>query len=343
VVSLSAEAFLESISLIVGIALVLLAVVDGLWTTLWLDGGAGPVSSRITTWGWNAVLALNGPRRHRALSVFGPLTLFTVVLLWVILLWTGWTLVFASNEGALIHEQRQTPANWAGRVAFVGSAMFGIGTGDYSVSLGGWQVTAAVASATGVLFITLAVTYLLSVIPAVVAKRAFASQVFGLGHTPAEVLANGWNGHDFSSLDLALQSLSSDLAALTEQYLSYPILQYYHAARMTKSPSVALAVLDETLTLLRFAVAEEQRPNRTILHGARKAVQSFLETLDSAFIPAADEEPPPPDLAPIRRAGIPLLAEAALDDALGGLSERRRKLLGLVRKNGWEWPHDSDR
>ena len=28
----------------------LLAFLDALWTTLWVDGNAGPLSSRITTW-----------------------------------------------------------------------------------------------------------------------------------------------------------------------------------------------------------------------------------------------------------------------------------------------------
>ena len=41
--------------LVPGISLLLVAVVDALWTTLWVDGGAGPVSSRLTTraYGWS--------------------------------------------------------------------------------------------------------------------------------------------------------------------------------------------------------------------------------------------------------------------------------------------------
>ena len=68
------------ILLLLGIALVLLAFLDALWSTLWVDGNAGPLSSRITAWSWRGVLGLVGRRRHVLLSVFGPFMLMLIVM-----------------------------------------------------------------------------------------------------------------------------------------------------------------------------------------------------------------------------------------------------------------------
>ena len=47
------------------------------------------------------------------------------------------------------------------------------------------------------------------------------------------------------SSDRRIAQLNSQLYRLTEQYLSYPVLQYYHAARAEKSPAQAVEVLDD--------------------------------------------------------------------------------------------------
>jgi Ion channel len=323
--------------LLIGAALILIAFLDALWTTLWVDGSAGPVSSRMTTWAWRAVLAVVGRRRHRLLSLFGPFVLSMIVVLWVTLLWLGWTLVYAADALSLTHASDGTPADWAGRLYFVGYMMFTAGNGDYTPDGDAWQIAAALTNATGMLLATLAITYLLSVISAVVQKRAFASQVAGLGKSAAEIVESGWNGQDLRGLELPISTLSSELSQVTERYLAYPILQYYHAAKAEKSPVIAVALLDEALSIIRYAVPEQHRPSPAVLRSARSSVRSFLDTMPSAFIAPAPEAPPRPDLSAVRGAGIPTVAEEQFLHALHDLSERRRLLLGLVRNDGWEW------
>lgn len=324
--------------LLLGLALLLIAIIDALWTTLWVDGGAGPVSSRLTTWTWRGTLALVGRRHHRALSLFGPTSIVAVVINWVVLLWAGWVFVFASNEGSLLSTRDyETPANWTGRIFFVAYSMFTMGNGDYAPTGGIWEVMASLTTLSGFFLATLAISYVLSVLGAVVAKRSFASQVTGMGKTAEAFVINAWNGQDFRTLDLPLNSLSSELAVLTEQYLSYPVLQYYHGARPAKSPAVGLVVLDQVLTILRYGIPEEYRPNVAILHSAREGVQSYLDTLQSAFISAADHVPPAPDLKKLREAGIPTVDDNEFAESLEELEDRRKKLLGLLLNDGWNW------
>lgn len=310
-----------------------------LWTTLWVDGGGGFLTARLTTWAWRGVMAAVGRRHHEALSLFGPTILVSVMVLWGLLLWSGWVLVFSGDPASLVENSpRETPADWPSRVWFVAFAVSTMGNGDYTPSGGTWQLVASLTTLSGFFLASLVISYLVSILSAVVAKRSFAGQVSGLGETPVDLLKNTWNGESFRTLDLPLNSLSGMLGALTEQYLSYPILQYYHGARAAKSPAVGIAVLDEALTLLQYGVPERNRPTVAILHSARAGVAGYLETLQSAFIDPAEEAPPAPDLGKLREAGIPTVGDAEFEAALENLKERRRKLHGLLLADGWQWP-----
>ena len=91
---------------------------------------------------------------------------------------------------------------------------------------GFWQVATVIASDNGMLFITLGVTYVLSVLNAVTLQRSFASTITGLGMSGSEFVTKTWNGNHFSNTDLLLNSASSQLNTLTAQHKAYPILHY---------------------------------------------------------------------------------------------------------------------
>ena len=66
---------------IAGAFLVAFGSLDALWTTLWVDGNAGPLTRRHNSWLRLAILKVaNG--RHRVLSITGPLVLVTSAWLW---------------------------------------------------------------------------------------------------------------------------------------------------------------------------------------------------------------------------------------------------------------------
>ena len=323
---------------VAGVLLVALAVVDALWTALWVDGSAGPVTGRVTTWLWRAALAALGRRRHRALSLFGPLILVVTVLQWIVLLWAGWVLLFAAAPDSLMRSGGPGTADWTGRIWYVGYTMYTVGNGDFVPADGVWQVLSGLVALTGMSLVTLAVTYLLSVVSAVVGKRAFASQVAGLGRSGEEFVLSGWNGHDLHPLDRQLTDLASQLARLSEQYLSYPVLQYYHAASPDKSPVKAAAVLQDALLLSSAGVAADRRPDPAALRSARSAVATFVEAaVEAASIDEAPEPPPPPRLAALRERGLPTVADDEFAAAAAEQADRRRGMLGLVRGDGWTW------
>lgn len=328
--------------LALGIGLIVFIFIDAFWTTLWVDSGAGPLSSRLTTWLWKGYRRSVGKRNDRRLSLFGPFVLMLTLFVWIAVLWCGWVFVFAGGDEALLHSSERTTADWSARFYFVGYMMFTAGNGDYVPNGDGWEVAAALTNATGMILVTLAITYLLSVVSAVVAKRAFASQVLGLGSSPSEFVERGWNGRDFHSLDLPLNDIASKLPVLAQQYEAYPILQYYHAAKRERSPIVAVAVLDEALTILCYGVSEKVRPNAAVLHSIRSAIASLLETMPSAFIKEAPDPPPAPETRRISDKNIPIMASSEFESKVAELSGRRKDLLGLVCNDGWTW-EDTER
>ena len=323
--------------LLLGLFLLGLAVVDLLWTTLWVDGSGGPLSSRLATGLWRGLRKLGG-RRSRALSLAGPVMLVATLGTWVVLLCAGWTLLFAADPGSLIDTRDPEPVTWAGRIWSVAYTMFTVGNGDFRPRDGFWEIASAVLAATGMTFVTLGVSYVLSVLGAVAVKRSFASGVTGIGARSEAVVERGWDGRDFRALDLPLSALASQLDTLADQHETYPILHYYHSERAQTASAVAVAVLDEALTVLLHGVPEEHRPNAVVLAGARSSVESYLRTLHSAFIQPSERTPPPPDLGRLRARGVPTVSDAAFAEALEALEERRRKLLGMLEADAWPWP-----
>ncbi|SFS10070.1 hypothetical protein SAMN05216559_3654 [Halomicrobium zhouii] len=323
--------------LVVGLVLLVVTIVDILWTTLWVDGGSGPLSARLTTWTWRGLRRI-GDTRSRALSLAGPIILTLTLVTWVGLIWGGWTLVFAGGENALLAARDDVPVTWSGRIFFVAYTMFTMGNGDFYPPAGIWQIAASLTTASGMLFVTMGVSYVLSVLGAVSNKRSFASSVSGMGAESETVVCSAWDGEDFDGLHLPLNSLASRLDTLADQHKSYPILHYYHSEQAKHASAMAVAVFDESMTVLRFGVLDEDQPDTVLVENARSASQNYLETLDNAFIDPADEAPPPPDLDRLRDEGVPTVSDDEFADALDELAVRRRKLLATVTADAWHWP-----
>ena len=112
------------------------------------------------------------------------------------------------------------------RGAVVGSranepAPFALGTGDYVPVGGTWEVLSAVASLRGLFVVTLAITYVLSVVSAIAAKRQLAGNVHNLGASPADLVCRAWDGSRFSGLDQFLPSFGRALETHTQRPLGW--------------------------------------------------------------------------------------------------------------------------
>lgn len=318
-----------------GVALIVFAFYDLIKTTL--GQGGGPMTNRVTALVWRLGLALLRRRRaHRLLTVAGVAGVLLVLVLWLALVWAGWTLIFSSSERAVVWSDSRRPATMHERSRFAGYALVTLGMGDFEPEGGIWKVCTALAAASGFSLLTLSLTYLTPLVGAATAKRQLGLYIGTIGRTPREILLGAWDGETFRDLEPHLQNLSPMITLLAQRHLTYPALHYFHAPRGAAA-APALAALDEALTLLGDACRPEQAPAATLLRSTRRAIWSLLTTLDNAYIEPAPEPPSPPEVASLAAAGLPLVDAAEVRRRLPHRSHRRRLLLAFVESDGWSW------
>lgn len=336
------QTWTQLLYLAVGVGLLAVTVGDLLWATLWSNGGAGPLSSRLSRWTWRALEAVGG-EDSRLLTLSGPVILTLTLVMWFGLIWGSWTLVLAGGENAIVELNAPAGITWTERLYFVGYSVFTLGNGGFAPVGGVWQIATTLMTASGMVFVTLSVSYVLSVYSAVNQKRSFAGSVTGLGSDGAAFVRKGWDSEDFNRLNLPINTLTSDLDLLTEQHKAYPILHYYHSEDPEKSAAKAVAVFDEAMTILRCGTPKDSRPNQALIESACSSVESYLRTLDSEFIEPTDEAPPSPDLDRLREADIPTVSDEEFESAIEDLAERRQHLLGMVNSDARDWPAEDTR
>jgi hypothetical protein len=144
-----------------------------------------------------------------------------------------------------------------------------------------WQAFTVTAAFSGLVLITLAITFVMPVLGAVAHKRQVAGGrwITGLGATPAEILANGWDGRGFSALTTHLANLVPELMALAQEHQVYPVLHYFHAPDRSTALAPAIAVLDDALVLLDHGAAPEHRLDRVTMATSVSAVDVLLQAL----------------------------------------------------------------
>lgn len=323
----------------IGVILLVVTLIDFIWTTLWVEGGAGPITNHLSNGIWKMMKGISAGN-SKVLSLAGPLILVMTIVVWVAMFWAGWTFIFASQYGALFNTENGLPADFMDHIYFTGYVFFTLGNGEIVPNGDNWKILTIIATGTGMFSITFAVTYLLSVLSAVTQKRAFAQSVSGIGKSGADIVSSAWNGQDLHNLDLLLNSFSTELSKLTAQHKAYPILHHYHSINAQTEGVVAVASLDEAISLIYHSVPKPHWPNALLLKETRSSINDYLETLHGTHISPAAEEPPLPGTGSLRKAGIPVKDDETFKEAAEQSSKRRKQLFGLIKDNKSRWPDD---
>ena len=326
------------IRVLLGLVVIAGTLVDVYITTVSMRG-SGPVTSSFTRHGWRLAMLVSR-KNHRALEILGSLMLPAVVLLWAMLLYSGWVLVFTGHPDAVVNATTGQPIGGWERIYYTGYVISTLGNGEFRPGGATWQLLTVAAALSGLALITLSITYVTPVMDAVVQKRQVAKTIIGLGATPADVIGNGWNGQGFQPLTTHLANLTPELTGLAQQHMAYPILHYFHAVDRTTALPPAIAVLEDALTLLCHGVDGRHRLDATTLRSVTAAIGTLLDALDTAHIDPSSTSPDAPRLAILDRLGVPRVDEHDYVVGTKGLSERRALLLGFVESDGWAWPSD---
>lgn len=322
-----------------GAALILLALLDMLWTTVAVSAGGGPVTSWESRILWSLLrrTAHGRPRQHELLHLGGLVVVLTVFVTWIGLLVLGWALVFSSGTAAVREVATADPASFAERLYFAGYTTATLGNGEFAPGPGLWRQLTYVATFSGLAVATMAITYLVPVTSAVTDRRTLGLQLATLGQTPQQLLVSAWRSGDWAALEHELSHLAPQLHLTGQRHLAYPILHYFHDVDERVAVAVGVPVLDEAMCIMQHGIAEHARANALPVASARAGVESFLTALGAGHIRAAPAAPPVPDLEPLRRAGLPTVSDEEFAAACASQEHRRRMLLGLARDDAWSW------
>lgn len=320
---------------VLGAGLIFLVMSDALLTTLGIRGG-GRLSRWVARTCWNLVRRIEyRAAGHQLRSVSGPVILLLTLLLWLVLLWTGWTLFFGLEPRAVIQEATGRPAGFIDRAYFVGYTLFTLGIGDMVPEGGFWQVATTIATVNGFFAATLAVAYVIPTLSAAVAMRRLAAWISTMGETPQELLVRAWDGSGFTGLGDQLLALIPEIEHHTQRHHAYPIVHYFHRSERRTAIGLSIAALDEALAILLYAVPPESRPPVSILRSLRNAIAGLLDTLRGGFVRSEHAVPPAADLSGLEALGVSV--DPTWRTRLEADSERRSLLLAFVRDGGGRW------
>ncbi|WP_226898624.1 hypothetical protein [Mangrovicoccus algicola] len=188
-------------------------------------GSSGPLAPRIAAGVFRAIGCLpDRPLIHRAC---GPLVMASIGACWIALLCLGWTVIFCTGETAIVASSDGQPAGPAGRLSFVGHLFSTLGGGLNEPGHAAWGLVAMLAGLSGMIVLTLSVSFVYSTTQAVAKGRAVLAlaEIHGPGTAHFDTI------------------LLPQLAGLVAEIKAIPFSLYFSTARAHRRVARALSAL----------------------------------------------------------------------------------------------------
>ena len=212
----------------------------------------------LVTWGpWKLVTRLWPGRKgqEQLYSVYGPLALLLLFVMWALLLTAAYALIYFG-----MHMPFHDPANpvtaWQRMRSCLyisGTTIFTLGLGDVQPATQASRMLIVLEAGTGLGFVALVIGYV-PVLYAAFSEREISVALLdaraGSPPTAGELLLR----HDFKGGHQAMTALLAEwerwCAAMLETHISYPILCYYRSQHDNQSWLAALTAVLDTCALL---------------------------------------------------------------------------------------------
>jgi hypothetical protein len=302
-----------------GAGLLGLVALDIYRTILHSRGRSGPVTETLIRTVWRlargAAFRRSRPGRHRLLNHVGPLLLPGTVATLVALIILGYALLYWPHlpAGFNVDKRAQSPRGIEA-LYFSGITFTTLGYGDIAPRSTPMRLLALSEALTGFGFISLAVTYLISLTAALERNRTVALSFYHQARQGADVagiLIHHFAGERFVGLESIFAEAARDLQALLESHIEHPLVHYFHPPQVHKSlPRMLFLVLEAcavTRACLDGQVYQElcRHPElRTLEETARHVLSELAAVVGVGRGTAIAEDEP-------GREGVPTLEEPA--------------------------------
>jgi hypothetical protein len=263
------------------------------------------------------------PARSREtwLSVFGPLSLLLLMIIWVFGLILGFALIHWSIGPALL--TRQGIAQFFTDLYLSGTTFFTLGLGDVIPHTPFARLLVVIQSGMGFGFLALVIGYLPALNQSFARREESISLLdarAGSPPTASEMLRRHGAGHRMEALRELLHEWERWSSELLEGHLSYPVLAYFRSQHDNQSwPSALTAILDTCALIMAGLEGACERQAELTFAMARHAA------IDLALIfGTAPREPRPARFSPKKLAELrKLLASSGLKLRQGKAVDRK--------------------
>lgn len=221
-----------------------------------------------------------GSRRETYLSVFAPLSLLLLFMVWG----GGVVLGFAMIQWGL-----DTPVSPGGAAGFFthlylsATTFVTLGLGDVTPASSAGRAVTAIQAGAGFAFLALTISYLPVLYQAFSRREVRISMLDQWGGSPpsgVEVLRRSAMHHEIGSIDGLLADWERWSAELLESHLSYPILAYFRSQHEEQSWVAALtAILDVSAIVLAGVNGVSSWQARRTFAISRHAVVDLTQVL----------------------------------------------------------------
>ncbi|MBV9776747.1 MAG: two pore domain potassium channel family protein [Acetobacteraceae bacterium] len=205
-------------------------------------------------WSRAALTLPAGRKRERVLSVYGPLSMVALFVLWSVGLIVGFGILqWVLQAGAAT----QPPPTLGEQLYMSGVTFFTLGYGDVVPHTGGSRLVAIIEAGTGFGLIAVVIGYLPVLYQLFSRREAHVIQLdarAGSPPTAATLLVRHHVGGTLERVNDLLREWELWAAELLESHLSYPMLVYYRSQHDNQSWLAALAVMMDVSALILVGV-----------------------------------------------------------------------------------------
>ena len=288
-----------------GVGLLGLVGYDVYATILHSRAQAGPIGHNLNRRIWWLARAVAfrfaRPRRHRILNAVGPLLLPALVVAFIFFLILGYALIYWPRMPASfnVDEKARTPS-WIEAFYFSGITVTTLGYGDIAPRSTAMRLVALSEAAAGFAFISLAVTYLLTVTNALERKRTVALSFYHQSEQGADAagfLVHHFRRGEFQGLEAVFAKAARDLQSLLESHIEHPVIHYFHPVEVHKSLPRMLFLVLEIRSVMKCCLDRAvytdvcDHPEAETLEETARYVLRQLSTILRLRVGTADELP----------------------------------------------------
>jgi len=298
---------------IAGAAILVLVFYDIYATILRATKHSGPFSTSLNRVLWwiatRSTQMLDRRRRHRILSIIGPLLMPLIIAFFILMLFTGFALLYMPRMDTDFKIDAAAHGNSIFQAFyFSGVTFLTIGYGDILPISGVTRVLALIEGAAGIAIFSLSITYLLTVYRALERKRTVALKFYHQARQGADIsgfISSHFARGRFHSLTESLREATRDLQELLESHLEHPVIHYFHPPEVYKGFPRALFVVLETVAILNAHLDEkeyvEAGDHPDVLIAGDNARYVLAELVTSLDLQAQANDPFESDAKTLRR------------------------------------------